>query len=92
MEDWGYKFTATPTYPAKAATGARTHWLVRLEFELVQASSALAAVMVAGTPWQPQLEGAHQAWMENPLIRYAHHSLFVLSLTVTLTNHLPGIY
>lgn len=70
VEDWGYKFTATPSYPARASAGPRTHWLVKLEFELVQATSALAAAMVAGHPWQPELEGTHQAWMESPIIRY----------------------
>jgi hypothetical protein len=69
VEDWGYKFTATPTYPARASAATRTHWLVKLEFELTQATSSLAAAMVTGLPWQPELEGPHQAWMANPLIR-----------------------
>ena len=73
VEDWGYKFTCTPTYPHKASSNSnsanRTHWLVKLEFELVQCSAALAAVLVQGLPWQDSLENSHSVWMENPLIR-----------------------
>lgn len=69
VEDWGYKFTATPTYPQKAAEVSRTHWLVKLEFQLVQCTASLAAELVSGLPWQDPLETAEAHWMDHPLVR-----------------------
>lgn len=69
VEDWGYYLTATPSYPEKAQSLPRAHWLVSLEFELVQCMSALAAVMVNGLPRKEELEEPLSAWMENALIR-----------------------
>jgi hypothetical protein len=70
VEDWGYYLTATPHYPEKAQSLPRAHWLVSLEFELVQCMSALAAVMVTGLPRKEELEEPLGTWMENALIRY----------------------
>lgn len=70
VEDWGYRFTVTPTYPPKPSTGAHsTHWLVRLEFELAQCTAALASVLVTGLPWQESLETPNAVWMHSPLVR-----------------------
>ena len=69
VEDWGYRFTATPKYPAKPSGASKVHWLARLEFEMVQCSAAIAAVMVKGLPYNDELEGSHSAWIENSLIR-----------------------
>lgn len=69
VEDWGYKFTATPLYPPRAAEVSRTHWLVKLEFELVQCTSTLAAELVTGLPWQDALETTAAPWMDHPLVR-----------------------
>ena len=71
MEDWGYKYTVTPTFPPRAKTNNNTHWLVRLEFELVQCTAALASALVVGLPWQEPLETDVAPWMADPLIRCA---------------------
>ena len=69
MEDWGYKCTITPTYPQKAKITNTTHWLVKLEFELVQCTSSVAGVLVRGIPWSERVEGEVAGWMAEPIIR-----------------------
>lgn len=69
MEDWGYKYTITPTFPARPKAVNATHWMVRLEFELVQCTAALASALVVGLPWQETLETEVAPWMADPLIR-----------------------
>ena len=64
MEDWGYKFTVTPSFPIKLAT-FNTHWMVKLDFELIECVSAISSSLIISQPYNDLLENKYSFWLES---------------------------
>jgi hypothetical protein len=51
------------------AVGASQHWARALEVHLSGCGAALAAALIASTPWQGAQEDLYAPWLEDPLLR-----------------------
>jgi hypothetical protein len=69
VEDWGFKFTASATYPPKSSTANRHDWMLKLNFEIIQALSSTASILLRGPEKKQDLEVQYGHYMENSLVK-----------------------
>jgi hypothetical protein len=72
----------------KAKTvGASQHWARALEVHLSGCGAALAAALIASTPWKGVQEDLYAPWLEDPLLRGGYTA--VTPTTVTADDVTP---